>query len=73
VSDKESERRQGRDLNTLAKRIVDEATDEDREPSRPSEKNAAAVERGKARASKLTPERRSEIAKRAARARWNRA
>ena len=56
---------------------------EDREtegkPAKP-EKNPAAVELGrlggkkggKARAEKLTPERRREIAKKAAAARWNR-
>ena len=64
------------DLNTLAKSIVDEATDE-RKPETPA-KDPAAVELGrrgglkggKARAEKLTPEQRSEIAKKAAQARW---
>ena len=44
------------------------------EPPAPAEKDAAAValgsKGGKARASKLTAEQRSEIAKRAADARW---
>jgi hypothetical protein len=61
-----------RDLNQLAREIVDEATDDEREPIRPREKDTAAVERGKARASALTPERRREIARKAARARWGR-
>lgn len=66
------------DLNQLAKSIVDQATDE--EPKRPEEtkKNPAAVALGRlggikggaARAKKLTAEERSEIAKKAAKARW---
>lgn len=71
-----------RDLNQLAKSIVDQATgqvDDDAEDqaNRPT-KDPAAVELGrrggkkggKARAEKLTPEQRSEIARRAAQARW---
>lgn len=59
--------------------IVDEVTDEDREPDDPYEgKDPAAVELGRrgglkggrARAEKLTPARRSEIARKAAQARW---
>lgn len=65
-----------RDLNALAKRVVDEATDETAREE--SKKDPAAVELGrrgglkggKARAAKLTAEQRSEIARRAARARW---
>ena len=66
------------DLNELAKRIVDEAIgDETIEPS-PTEKNQAAIDKGrlgglkggKARADKLTNEQRSEIAKKAVTARW---
>jgi hypothetical protein len=69
-------RKPPRDLNALAKFLVDEAT----EPHAPEEraKNAAAVELGrmgglkggKARAAKLSPEKRSEIARAAAIARW---
>ena len=66
------------DLNQLAKRIVDEATGEAEKTPSPPVKNAAAVALGKlggqkggaARAAKLTPEQRSEIAKKAAAARW---
>lgn len=66
------------DLNQLAKRIVDEATGEEEKTLPPPEKNQAAVELGrlggkkggKARAEKLTPEERAEIARTAARARW---
>ena len=66
------------DLNQLAKRIVDEATD-DASPIEPKpEKNKAAQELGRlgglkggaARAKKLTAQERSEIAKKAAKARW---
>ena len=66
------------DLNRLAAALVDEATDEDRDPY--EGKNPAAVELGrlggkkggKARAAKLTAQERSEIAKRAASVRWRR-
>lgn len=69
----------GLDPNQLAKAIVDEATGE-AVPGRelPPEKNQAAVELGKlggkkggaARAARLSPEQRVEIARRAAQARW---
>jgi hypothetical protein len=67
------------DLNQLAKRLVDEATGEANITPPPKEKNQAAVELGrlggkiggKARAESLTPEQRSEIAKKAAQTRWN--
>jgi hypothetical protein len=70
-----------RDLNQWAKRMVDIATGqvEDRKPT-PEEqgKNSAAVARGrlggakggKARAKALSKERRSEISRKAAKARW---
>ena len=65
------------DLSQLAKRIVDEATGE-APKSVPPKKNPAAValgrlgglKGGKARAEKLTSQKRSEIAKIAASARW---
>lgn len=68
-----------RDLNELAKLITDQATGE--APAVVADlpqKNQAAVELGrlggkkggKARAEKLTPERRKEIAKKAAMKRW---
>jgi hypothetical protein len=61
------------DLNRLAARIVEQATDET--PKEPESPQAEAGRQGgqkggKARASKLTPQRRSEIARKAARARW---
>ncbi len=61
-----------KDINILAARIVEEAT------ANPGGKNPAAVllgrlggkKGGKARANKLTPEQRSNIARRAAQVRW---
>jgi hypothetical protein len=62
------------DLNRLAARIVEQATDE--EPSKPESGQVKAGRRGgqkggRARATKLSPEQRSEIARKAAQARWN--
>ena len=67
------------DLNALAKSIVDEATGEAKEPEKPDTRDPAAValgrkgglKGGKARAAKLSAKRRSEIAKKAAKARWS--
>ncbi len=67
-----------KDLNQLAKSIVDQATDEAPVQSAKPEKNPAAVALGRlggvkggaARAKKLTAQERSEIAKKAAKARW---
>ena len=78
-----SSKKRPRDLNELAASIVADATSEEPEqpePDAPS-KNPAAVELGRlggqkggrVRATRLTPEQRSEIARKAARARWNRA
>lgn len=75
-------RKRPRDLNQLAKFIVDVSTGEAELPEcQPDGKNPAAVELGKlggkkggkARADKLTPEQRQEIARRAAQARWKKA
>lgn len=73
-----SRKKKPTDVNALAAAIVAEATDESLPEVEKPEKNAAAVElgrrgglkRGNARAAKLTAEQRSEIAKRAAQARW---
>ena len=66
--------RRPRDPNQRAKLIVDIATGESDEPKGPTGRNAARQKAGEAggkgRASALTPERRREIARRAARARW---
>ncbi len=59
------------DLNSTAFRIVKEATDPDTPRTRPTGDNRG-TSGGKARAEKLSPERRSEIAKTAAKSRWER-
>lgn len=67
-----------KDTNQLAKFITDLATGEKQEKEAKPEKDPAAValgrkgglKGGKARASKLTPERRKEIAQKAAAKRW---
>ena len=69
-----------RDTNQLAKSIVDIATGETNQDEQiQPEKNPAAValgrlgglKGGKARAAKLSSKKRSEIAKKAAKARWD--
>jgi hypothetical protein len=74
-----SRKKRPADLNRLAASIVADATSEET-PQDPYEgKNPAAVELGRqgglkggrARAEKLPPEQRSEIAKKAAAARWS--
>ena len=77
---KRSSKKKSRDINVLASQIVEEATGEATSKPEDSTKNPAAValgrlgglKGGKARASKLTPEQRKEIAKKAAEARWKR-
>lgn len=69
-----------RDLSLLAKKIVDLAT-EGEPAEEPSDKNPHAVALGKlggkkggpARAKKMSPEERKEAARKAAKARWNKA
>lgn len=70
-------RKRPRDLNALAASVVNDATDEDKaEPEDTRDPAAVALGRrgglkgGRARADKLTAEKRSEIARKAARARW---
>lgn len=75
-----SRKRRPVDLNSLAASIVADATDEDEAAPADNDKDPAAVslgrrgglKGGKARAAKLSAEQRSEIAKRAAAARWAR-
>lgn len=68
-------RKKPRDLNALARRIVDESTGET-PPGKGKDPNAVALGRkgglkgGKARAAKLSSARRREIAVTAAKARW---
>lgn len=80
--DRPARKKRPADLNRLAFSIVADATsDEPEQEQDPYQgKNPAAVELGrqgglkggKARAEKLTPEQRSEIARKAAAARWAR-
>lgn len=77
MPDRSSKKRPA-DLNRLAASIVADATSEEPEPDPYEGKDPHAVELGrqgglkggKARAEKLTPEQRSEIAKKAAETRW---
>jgi hypothetical protein len=68
-----------RDVNQLAKAIVDEATgeataappaDTGKDPAAVSLGRRGGLKGGKARAAKLSAKKRSEIARKAARARW---
>jgi hypothetical protein len=79
MPDRSSKKNRPRDTNLLAKSIVDAATGEDAgDQTEDDGKNPAAValgrlggkKGGKARAEKLSPERRREIAKKAAEKRW---
>jgi hypothetical protein len=60
------------DLNRMAFRVVQHATEP--EPETPAQRTGreGGLKGGKARAAKLTPEERSDAAKRAAAARWHR-
>ena len=72
-------RKRPRDVNALAKQLVDEATgeapkfdpDEGKDPAAVALGRKGGLKGGKARAAKMTPEERSEAARRAARARWS--
>ena len=76
-SNKRSDDEELDDPNVTAFNVVQQAIAEDK-PEAPPDKNPAAValgrlgglKGGKARAKALSPEQRSEIAKKAARARW---
>jgi hypothetical protein len=62
-----------RDANQLAKMIVDLTTGDETEPEMSPKARAGqlgGLKGGKARAEKLTDEERSEIAKKAAEAKW---
>jgi hypothetical protein len=73
-------RKRPRDVNELARQLVAEATEDGEVPGGPT-KDPLAVELGrrgglkggKARMAQLSPDERSELARRAARARWTRA
>ena len=73
----EKRKKKEHDFAVNAFRVVQEATEEkEAEPTKKKTFDAKALGRkgglkgGKARAEKLTPEQRSEIAKKAANARW---
>jgi len=71
-------RKRPRDPNELGKLVVDLATGEKTEPDEGKDPAAVALGRkgglkgGKARAAKMTSAERSELARRAAEARWSR-
>ncbi len=75
---KRSSKRNIRYVNLLASHIIEEATGQPISKPEDATKNPAAValgrlgglKGGKARASKLTPEQRKEIAQKSAKARW---
>jgi hypothetical protein len=77
--DRSSKPKRPRDPNQLAKSIVDIATgqvsdddpDSDKDPAAVSLGRRGGLKDGKARAAKLTPEQRREIARLAARKRWS--
>ncbi len=74
-----SSKKRPRDLNQLAASIVDAATSDAPEPPTEPEKDPHAValgrkgglKGGKARAGSMSPQRRSEIARKAAAMRWS--
>lgn len=62
-----------KDTNVIAASIVEQATDETRivkNPAAVALGKLGGLKGGKARAEKLTPEQRKEIAKKAAQTRW---
>ncbi len=71
-------RKRPRDVNELARQIVDEATgeappfdpDEGKDPAAVALGRRGGLKGGRARAAKMTPEERSEAARKAAAARW---
>lgn len=79
MPNRSSKPKRPRDPNQLAKLITDIATGEEQDETPGAGKDQAAVELGRkgglkggaARAKKLTAKRRSEIAKKAAKARWS--
>ena len=74
-----SNRAKNLDINQLAKRLVDESTGDEPIEVSPEDKKQSVIDKkksdgfkgGKARASKLTAEQRSEIASFAASVRWH--
>ena len=75
MTDSAKKPKRPRDTNQLAKLIADIATGEATDPDPDEGKDPAAValgrKGGKSRAASMTPERRAEIAKKAAAKRWS--
>jgi hypothetical protein len=64
-------KRRPTDPNRLAKQIIDEAVaNEEKNPAAVALGRLGGLKGGKARAEKLSPEKRREIAKKAAKSRW---
>jgi hypothetical protein len=72
-------RKRSRDVNEIARQIVDEATgeapplldpDEGKDPAAVALGRKGGLRGGKARAAKMTAKQRSEAARKAAQARW---
>ena len=78
MPNRSSKKKRPRDINQLAASIVADATSEEPEVVEEDTRNPAAValgrlgglKGGKARAAKLSKQKRSEIAKKAAKTRW---
>ena len=64
-------KRSGKDINEIATSIVSEATEKEKNPYAVCLGRPGGLKGGKARAEKLTPEQRKEIARKAAKARWS--
>jgi len=68
-----SSKKEMEDINLIAARIAERATGEkiEKNPNAVALGRLGGLKGGKARAEKLSPKRRREIAKRAAKTRWN--
>ena len=75
MPDRSSKPKRPADINRLAAAIVEAATEgepeDTRDPAAVALGRKGGLKGGKARAAKLTPEQRSEIAKKAAAKRWH--
>ena len=67
---KRSSKTPPRDVNVLAAGIIEQVTGDDKNPHAVALGRLGGLKGGAARAKKLTPEQRSEAARKAARARW---
>jgi len=73
MQNQSSKRKISEDLNAIAFRIVEQATNEHvKNPAAVTLGRLGGLKGGKARAEKLSAERRKEIAKKAANTRWSR-